>query len=59
LDDITNVLTPFPVIMEQSAALGDLRTREEFQVLKTTGANALRNSPELTAMKKRKVGVVM
>ena len=40
LGDITNVLTPFPVIMGQSAAPGDLRTREEFQVLKTTGANA-------------------
>lgn len=28
LGDITNVLTPFPVIMGQSVAPGDLRTRE-------------------------------
>jgi hypothetical protein len=46
LGDITNVLTPFPVIMGQSAAPGDPRTREESQVLKTTGANALRSRYE-------------
>ncbi|OCL12722.1 dtdp-glucose-dehydratase [Glonium stellatum] len=57
--DITNVLTPFPVIMGQSAVPGRLRTREESPVLKATSANASRNSPEVTATKKRKIDVTM
>ena len=52
------MLTPFPVIMGQSVAPGDLRTREgpsseDYQ------CERLRNSPEITAMRKIMIDMVM